>query len=57
MPDPKTITIGSLLVLRSEFDRVARNEERLTAVRYRAGVMVQIIDELLTYREREARNG
>lgn len=53
MAEPKPIAIGTILVLREEFDRVTRDETRLAGVRHRAALLVQLLDELLNRREKE----
>lgn len=50
---PEQVPIGTILVLRSDFDRVANNQNKPTALRHRASLMVQLLDELITRREKE----
>ena len=52
---PEKVSIGTILVLHADFETVARNETRLAAVRRRASLMSQLLDDLLAYREQEGR--
>lgn len=52
MPDQK-VSIGTILVLRDEFERITTDARKLDAIRHRAIVLIQLIDELLAYREKE----
>lgn len=53
MPD-RDVSTGTILVLRDEFERIVVDPQKLGAIRHRARVMMQLIDELLDYREKEA---
>ena len=52
MPEEKVST-GTILIMRDEFERVASDKNKLDAVRHRAQIMIQILDELLARREKE----
>lgn len=54
---PDRISIGTILILRDEFERVSMDPAKLDAVRHRATTMIALLDELLAYREKEAADG
>lgn len=47
------VTIGEILVLRDEFLIVARGENRPIKERLRASKMMQLLDELIAFREKD----
>jgi hypothetical protein len=53
MPNP--VTIGTILVLRAEFERIVCDANNLDAIRHRARIMLALLDELLRYREKEGK--
>jgi hypothetical protein len=52
-----SVPVGSLLILREEFEAVTRDQNRAAGVRFRAMLMQSILDELIEHREKEASNG
>lgn len=54
---PEKIPLGTVLVVISEFEHVAGDKNKLAAVRHRAEVMVQLLNELIEFREKEATRG
>jgi len=58
MPSERlSVPVGSLLILREEFEAVTRDQNRAAGVRFRALLMQSILDELIEHREKEASNG
>lgn len=56
MPEPQ-ISIGSILIMHAEFERVARKETETVAVQRRAQILTTLLDELIEYRRKEAEHG
>ena len=56
MPEER-VSIGTILILRDEFERVACDPAKLNATRHRASTMLKLLDELLKFREMEAADG
>jgi len=52
MPEEK-VSIGTILILRDEFERVACDPVKLNATRHRASTMLKLLDEILRFREKE----
>jgi hypothetical protein len=51
MPKQPAVSVGQILVLRSEFEKVANNRLSAMGVARRAEQMVQLLDEVLMWRE------
>jgi hypothetical protein len=54
MPDP--ISVGQILLLRDGFRNVAEDPQKAVGSRKHARTLVQLLDELIERREREAGN-
>jgi hypothetical protein len=54
---PERVSIGQILLLRNAFERVAVNPDKRDVVRKHAGDLMQLLDEILERREKEATNG
>lgn len=50
----KQVTIGDMLILRSGLQNIAEDTQNLLAKRKHARMLMQILDELLERREKEA---
>jgi hypothetical protein len=58
MPKPidDPVPVGAILILRAEMEEVASTPEESQAKRLRARRLTQLLDEVLDYRQKEARN-
>jgi hypothetical protein len=54
MADEK-VSIGTILILRDEFERIVCDANKLDGIRHRARTMLALLDELLRYREKEGK--
>ena len=54
---PERVPIGEILKWRAVFERVSLNPEKSTMLRKHADVILQLLDELLEFREKEGTDG
>ena len=50
----RPVEIGQILILREEFRKVATNSQQPGGAVVRAQIMIRVIDELISRREKEA---